>query len=67
MGRHFPNIETALNKPKTLYNENYSLKARRKFLGGDIKIGSITRQNVLAFRVQLIKHKYSTSTMTREL
>lgn len=56
-------ITTALKKPKTLYNENYFLKAWEKFLGGDIKIGSTTKQNVLAFRVQLTKEKYSPRTV----
>jgi len=56
-------IKTALKKPKTLYNENYFLKAWQKFLGKDIKIGSITKQNVLAFRVKLIKNKYSPRTV----
>lgn len=56
-------IKTALKKPKTLYNENYFLKAWQKFLGEDIKIGSITKQNVLAFRVNLIKEKYSPRTV----
>jgi integrase len=56
-------INTALKKPKTLYNENYFLQAWQKFLGKDIKIGSITKQNVLAFRVKLIKNKYSPRTV----
>jgi integrase len=56
-------IKTALKKPKTLYNENYFLKAWQKFLGEDIKIGSITKQNVLAFRVKLAKDKYSPRTV----
>jgi hypothetical protein len=52
-------IKTALKKPKTLYNENYFLKAWEEFLGKDLKIGSVTKQNVLAFRVQLVKEEYS--------
>ena len=57
-------IETTVNKkPKTLYNENYFLKAWQKFLGEDIKIGSITKQNVLAFRVKLAKNNYSPRTV----
>lgn len=56
-------ITTALKKPKTLYNENYFLKAWQKFLGEDIKVGSITKQNVLAFRVQLNKDGYSPRTV----
>ena len=56
-------IKTALKMPKTLYNENYFLKAWEKFLGENIKIGSITKQNILAFRVELIKNKYSERTV----
>ena len=56
-------VTTVNKKPKTLYNENYFLKAWQKFLGGDIKIGSITKQNVLAFRVKLTKNKYSPRTV----
>jgi integrase len=55
-------IKSALKKPKTLYNENYFLKAWEEFLGKDIKVGSITKQNVLAFRVKLIKEEYSPRT-----
>ena len=57
-------IKSAVGKkPKTLYNENYFLKAWQEFLGEDIKIGSITKQNVLAFRVELTKNKYSPRTV----
>ena len=34
-------IKTALKKPKTLYNENYFLKAWQQFLGKDIRAFSI--------------------------
>ncbi len=52
-------IKTAVKKkPKTLYNENSFLKAWQKFLGDNVKIGAITKQNVLAFRVKLIQEKY---------
>ena len=40
-------------KPKTIYNEKYFLKRWEKFLKADKKTGSITKQNVLAFRVEL--------------
>ena len=57
-------IKTAVGKkPKTLYNENYFLKAWQEFLGEDIKIGAITKQNVLAFRVELTKSNYSHRTV----
>jgi integrase len=56
-------IKTALKKPKTLYNENYFLKAWEKFLGSDTKIGQITVQNVLAFRRELNEGGYSNRTV----
>jgi integrase len=56
-------IKTAMKKPKTLYNENYFLKAWQEFLGADIRIGSITKQNVLAFRVELRDEGYSPRTV----
>jgi len=62
-------IKTALKKPKTLYNENYFLKAWQKFLGKDIKIGSITKQNVLACSdvvhgLSLVRAAYSAENAT---
>ncbi len=57
-------IKTAVGKkPKTLYNENYFLKAWQEFLGEDTRIGSITKQNVLAFRVELTESEYSPRTV----
>jgi integrase len=56
-------IKTALKKPKTIYNENYFLKAWEKFLGQDAKVGSITTQNVLAFRRQLSEQGYANRTI----
>jgi hypothetical protein len=56
-------IKTAMKKPKTLYNENYFLKRWEKFLKADTKIGHITKQNVLAFRVKLKDEKYSARTI----
>lgn len=56
-------IKTALKKPKTLYNENYFLRAWQKFLGQDTKVGTITTQNVLAFRRNLSEQGYSNRTI----
>lgn len=50
-------------KPKTLYNENYFLKKWEKFFKADTKIGSITKQNVLAFRVKLHDKGFSARTI----
>lgn len=56
-------IKTALKKPKTLYNENYFLKAWERFLGEQTKVGTVSKQNVLAFRRELSEAKYSTRTI----
>jgi integrase len=57
-------IKTIMGKkPKTLYNENYFLKKWEKFFKADTKIGSITKQNVLAFRVNLNDDGYSPRTI----
>jgi integrase len=56
-------IKTALKKPKTMYNENYFLKAWESFLGPETKIGHITAQNVLAFRREMIENGYSNRTV----
>lgn len=56
-------IKTALKKAKTLYNEDYFLKSWERFFKSETKIGSITKQNVLAFRVKLNAEGYSARTI----
>lgn len=57
-------IKTVVGKkPKTLYNENYFLKKWEKFLRPETRIGSITKQNILAFRVKLKDEGYSSRTI----
>lgn len=50
-------------KPKTVYNEDYFLRAWQDFLGEDTKIGNISKQNVLAFRTMLKDGGYSPRTI----
>lgn len=56
-------IKTSHKKPKTLYNEDYFLRAWERFLGETIKIGTVSKQNVLAFRNQLKENDYSPRTI----
>lgn len=57
----------ALKKPTTLGSERSFLNNWCKFLGDDTRLGKITQQNILAFKVKLANEDYSSRTFNLHL
>jgi integrase len=60
-------IKTALKKTTTLASEKTFLKKWESFLGTEIKIGAITKQQVLAFQVKLRNEMYAARSVNLHL